>query len=243
MSYRELAGELGDEFVSHPLDFVTEVDLQVRLVDLLRRELSEGRSRVRDPILEDTPSSYKEEYWKEIQERLKKKGEIDRVHTEASVKQGERLDVAVFSREIENRIRWVSSGSKRFSTSDIDAVFELKFIKNKYKFPTKKGVTRDELQKKDPPVDDLISDLDFSENKIESDVKELNRLDDVSNRFFLLFSNNNYLFGEPVTEPEQHYKYGDLYAKMGTAARKWISDNLDQDVGFLYVHPKAKQWI
>lgn len=243
MEYRELADKLGNEFVGNPIDFVTEVDLQVRLVELLRSSLSEDRSKVVDPVLENTQSSYKEEYWKAIQKGLGESGEIDRVHTEVSVQQGERLDVAVFDSVIEHRIQWVSSGSKRFVTSDIETVFELKFVKNKYKFPTKTGVTVDELQSKDLSVSEIVDKLDFSENKIASDISELNRLDNISNRYFLIFSNNNYLFGDPVTEPEQNYKYGNLYAKMGEAARRWMRDELDSDVDLLYVHPKNSKWI
>ena len=242
--YTQLCEELGREFVTNPMNFITEVDLQVRFVEKLRSELECNVSDVKNPILKDTSRSYKQDYWKEIQSRLVDNQCLDRVHTELSVQQGERLDVAVFEPQIGNQIQWVASGSKRFKADDLECVAELKYIKNKYKFPTETGTTVAQLKSEDLSVEDLLKSntLDVDENNLVSDIRELNRLNEVDARYYLIFSNNNYLYKEP-THRELDHRNGPIYEKLGRAARQWMDEAVDSEVGILYTHPLGTEWI
>ena len=85
--------------------------------------------------------------------------------------------------------------------------------------------------------------LDFSENKIRGDIHELNRLSEADDRFLLLFSNNNYLYDNPTKAEFDCYKYGELYRRMGKAAREWMKREADEGVDILYTHPRGMTWL
>lgn len=249
--YRQCAERLAKSFQQNPTDYVAEADIQVGLVELLRAELSPVVASADEIGFKGTSSgSFKRDYWQTIEQKLSENETLNRVHAEVSVRQGERLDVAVFGSELTEPIQWVSGGSKRFSENDIDCVYELKFVKNKTSFPKHSGNPVSELANKRPSVDTMLqraksSDplLDFSENKIRADIHELNRLTNVNERFLLLFSNNNYLYHNPTATESDSYRYGELYHRMGKAAREWIRQEADGDVEILYVHPRARLWV
>lgn len=248
---RTTVEQIGDAYQQNPLDFVAEADIQVALVEALRAQLSPVEASATEISLEGgSTGSFKREYWQTAQERLLETEELNRVHTEVSVRKGERIDVVVFHSELTESIRWVSGGSKRFSTEDVECAFELKFVKNKTSFPKHSGYPVDELASQNPSVETLLdktdsdgSILDFGENKIRADIHELNRLSDVDKRYLLLFSNNNYLYQNPTTRESTEYRYGELYHRMGKAAREWMRREASDGVEILYVHPRGMQWI
>lgn len=249
--FRALANELAVDFQQNPINYVTEADLQIALVELLRSELSPIVAATDDVTLEGTSdTSFKRDYWQTLQAQLTKAGSLDRVHAEVSVQQGERLDVAVFQPELTQSIEWVAGGSKRFNERDIECVYELKFVKNKTSFPKHTGYPVAELADTDLSVEQLLqradSDdplLDFEENKLQADIQELNRLETVDERFLLLFANNNYLYHDPTLTETTAYRYGELYHRMGKAAREWMGSEANSSVNILYVHPRGQVWL
>ncbi len=237
--YLWTAQQLAEEFISKPFDFVTETDLQVRLVEMLRAKLTEEgvlHSEVEDPRLNGHQRSYKETYKTDIEQKLKGQGNMDRVHTEVSVKQGKRYDVGVFKTELKHEIEWLRSGSKRYSERDLEAVFELKFIKNKCYFPTKCSIRSPKILK--TKIDDLKKELDLGKNSIENDIQELEELQGEVEDIYtcmLIFSNNNYLFKDSISDAERGEK---KKIRVGKAAIKWLEDNRGETT-ILYVHPKS----
>jgi hypothetical protein len=242
--YRQIAETLASEFERNPIDYIAEADIQVKLIEQLRSRLSPAVATVDGTGLEGTSdNSFKCDYWQAVAQQLANTGEMDRVHAEVSVEQGERLDVAVFQSRLRNPIQWISNGSKRFSEEDLDCVYEVKFIKNKTSFPKQSGNHVNELVQNDLSLAEIEPILDFDENKLRADITELNRLDSVDRRFLLLFSNNNYLYHNPTSTECESYKYGELYEKMGKAARQWMKDQANDGVEILYTHPRGTTWI
>ncbi len=139
--YIDSIEKLCKEFRQNPANFVTESDLKVRLVGILRDMLRNETCIIKNHKIGKIPDSYKKEYYKEIQNKLANCS-IDRVHTEVSVRKGKRFDVAVFTPRI-GRVLMKGSdltgGCKRFNESDLEAVFELKFVKNSYCVPKMKN--------------------------------------------------------------------------------------------------------
>ncbi len=242
--YSRCVDDLAGGFLDNPINFVTETDLQVQLIKRLQERLNfknNNISKLENPELKNKNNSYKEDYCEEIQSRLEQKERIDRVHAEASVRKGERIDVVVFKPEMENRIEWVQRGSKRFRDQDIETAIEIKYVKNKYKFPTKTGITIKDLNQRES-IGDLESKLDFEENNIKPDIEELNRLR-IDNKYLLIFSNNNYLYQNP-TEKELNHTYGSIYKELGDKVVEWLKRKGEKlNIKILYCHPKGKQWI
>lgn len=240
MGYQSVVDALGESFVTRPFDFVTEVDLQVELARRLDDDLAERDARmasVSDPRLVGGTRSYKEVYKETIEERLQEQQAMGRVHTEVSVKQGKRYDIAVFNETVQHPLEWVSAGSKRFDERDLDAVVELKYVKNKCYPPTHCSIRDDRLLELSLP--DLVEELDTKENKLEGDLEELRALPDTVETYFVLVSNNNYLFAEPLSTAEQAEE---KKKRVGEAARHWLRETVDK-TGVLYVHPRGKTWL
>lgn len=249
--FRATSEQIADAYQRNPLDFVAETDLQVELVEVLRTRLSPVEASAADITLEGgSTESFKQEYWQTAQEQLMTTERLNRVHTEVSVEKGERIDVVVFHSELTEPIKWVSGGSKRFNTADIESAFELKFVKNKTSFPKHSGYPVDKLGSQNPSAETFLkradSDdpvLDFDENKIRADIHELDRLQDVNERYLLIFSNNNYPYHNPTIRESTEYQDGDLYHRMGRAAREWMRREATDGVEILYIHPRGINWI
>lgn len=235
LEYVGVAEQLAEDFTERPFDYVTESDLQARLVHLLRRKLIDKAAlgaTVDDHHLDVDGShrSYKQAYKQAIEESLREHSTMNRVHTEVSVAQGKRYDVVVFKDTI-TQIKWVRSGSKRYNKQDLDAVFELKYVKNRCYFPTKCHINSPEIL--DTDIDILKHELDLEKNKIKQDLNDLNDLPKRVETYLLIFSNNNYLFKQPLTEPEKNEK---TKAKIGKAAQTYLRENAE-DTTILYAHP------
>ena len=229
MGYSDLVKELAVEFTNRPFDFVTEADLQVRAVQLLRARLQpatvaapSGSDRNIDAV------SYKREYAERVYEKLADSGSMQRVHTEVSFDKGRRFDVVILKPSLEEGFDWVSSGSKRFHKVDADAVIGLKYIKNKTFFPVRGGITGiDDSDSVDADI------LKTSANKLESDLRSLNDLPSHVEKYLLVCSNNNYLYEGELTDAERDQPIREAVGRM---ARRWLCDVSDE-VEVHYAHP------
>jgi len=254
MDLSRVSEKLAEEFVENPLNFVTEEDLRIRFIELMKDNLNEEKTVVnRSRFLEDISEGaefepgnrYKQTYW----EKIRKSGDkIDRVHTEVSVEKGKRIDVVVFKeKEDEDKgidVEWVQQGSKRYDSEDLDAAIELKFVKNKRYFPTETG-----FNPEGEKISNIKNNLNLEENSLykgniddeqkKGDIDELSSLPDHVDKYLIIFSNNNYLYqGE---EGDKHNNNFKTYNKVGEAARKKIR-NLGKGkkgncVNILYAHP------
>lgn len=240
MEYATVVEALGDDYVDRPVEFGTEADLRCRLVSLLEDSLSSSgglQASLEDLELVGRSPSYKVAYRRQIESRLRDRGTIGRIRLDVSVDKGENFDVAVFGDELHHPIQWVRNGSKRFDARDLEAVVSLKFIKNKCYPPTNRAITDDALL--DPSLQDLEAEFNPNENGLASDIAELRTLDADVERFFVLVSNNNYLFADPITESEADEA---IKRRVGAAARQWLAGAAD-DVSIRYVHPLGSTWV
>ena len=240
MDYAAIAEKLGEDFVDQPIEYGVEADLRVRLHRLLTEALEQTgsvRAEMHEPsILGETPS-YKSAYKEMVERRLRERESIHRVRLDVSVDKRRKYDLVCFEQEIRSPIDWIRSGSKRFSESDLDAVFGLKFIKNKCYPPMRCSITDDRILEMEPS--ELQSKFNKKENSIGTDIEDLNSLPSDTTAIFVLVSNNNYLFLEPLSEAEHAER---KKKQAGLAARNWLQDAVD-GVGILYVHPGGTTWI
>jgi hypothetical protein len=73
--YRNLAGELAQDFRANPVDYIAEADLQISLVELLRSNLSPATSVADEIELKGTSdSSFKRKYWRTVEQKLSERG-------------------------------------------------------------------------------------------------------------------------------------------------------------------------
>jgi len=240
MNYTTIAEQLGDDFVDQPIEYGTEADLRVRLYGLLTDHLATQDSlysNVHEPKLSGDTRSYKTGYKRTVESKLRKRGSINRVRLDLSVDKRRKYDLVCFKQDIQSPIDWVRSGSKRFDEHDLDAVFGLKFIKNKCYPPMRCSITDDRIL--DMDSSELQSEFNQNENSIGSDIEELNSVPSDVTAIFILVSNNNYLFLDPLTKAERGER---KKIRAGHAARDWLQDAAD-GVGILYVHPGGVRWI
>lgn len=233
INYIEIVENLADNFIKNPVDYVTESDIQVHLVHMIREALGKinaenskianENTKPLEPEEDKKPAYYKELYFEKIKNKLNSNKFINRVHTEVSIKTGRRIDIVIFYPTLKKQITWVRRGSKRFDKSDVEVAFELKFIKNKYNVSMSK------------------SEINLKENKIESDIDDLGELDN-SKKFLLIFSNNNYLYHNPSKE-EKEQRNGE-YLSRGEKAREILKQKCENNqINLLYVYPLGKEWI
>jgi len=240
MNYATVAERLGKDFVDQPIEYGAEADLRVRLYRFLTETLSESgvlRADVHEPTLLGETRSYKESYKKTVESKLKKRGSVERVRLDVSVDKRRKYDLVCFKENIRSPINWVRSGSKRFDQHDIDAAFGIKFIKNKCYPPFRCSITDDKILELE--MSELQSEFNSKENSLEKDINELNSLPSDVTAIFILVSNNNYLFLDPLDEKEQSEK---KKRRAGLAVQNWLQDTADE-VRVLYVHPNGSQWI
>lgn len=122
-------------------------------------------------------------------------------------------------------------GRKSIDESDLKAVLELKYIKNY--FPVKEwGINSQKILEANDQ--ELENRLDIMENEIEGDLTELKNIPDSVETFFLLFSNNNYLFEEALFKTEIK---GKKKIKFGKAAQELLRRN-SGDVTIYYTFPE-----
>lgn len=226
-AYKTSLKKLAADFLRNPINFVAEADLQARLVEILKKNLRNKNCDIKQTNLKnDIPDSYKKEYYRKIQQNLKKEQSIGRVHTEVSFEKNKRFDIIVFKPKIDEiRIRGpdLAGGSKRFEEEDAEAAFELKFIKNKYYVP------KEENAKK--------IDFDSNYNKIPKDLNSLKSLSKVKKKFLVIFSNFNFFF-ENMTSKEKKGGNEEIIKRSEKARKKLANEGLENNIDILYTHPK-----
>lgn len=240
MNYGAVAEKLGEDFVDQPIEYGAEADIRVRLCRFLTEELKEDgsvRAQVETPNISGETPSYKRAYKEMVERRLERRGSIRRVRLDVSVDKRRKYDVVCFDQNVTSPIEWIRSGSKRFSERDLDGVFGIKFIKNKCYPPLRCSITDDQILEME--LSELQSEFNHQENSLGSDIDALSSLPPETTAIFVLVSNNNYLFQEPLSE-EEHVERKKKRA--GLAARNWLRDAGD-GVGILYVHPGGVTWI
>jgi len=236
MDIKSECNELAKNFIENPANYVTEADLVLDLVSILRKNHSP--TEIDDGEIKNKADGYKKSFPDTIEDKME---EFNPVHLEVSTNKGERIDLVVFNEDI-NGFYWVSNGSKRFCDKYIGAAVEVKFVKNKRYFPKKKGETNEKV--KDYDKNTLKEEvLDLGENSIKDDLKELSNLD-TDDVYLLIFSNNDYLYTGregKLTQKEKNYRHIDLYEKMGNAAKEKINDFAEEkEVSVLYIHPRMR---
>lgn len=219
--YRSSLKQLAEEFLRTPANFVAESDLKVRLVEILRRKLKKDKCEIGNPEI-DKPNSYKKKYWEKIEKKTEKNPTISRVHTEVSVEKNKRFDVAVFRPgkiTLQFRGEDLAGGSKRFEPEDLEALIELKFVKNYYYFG--KGEER--------------SEMDYGFLNIFPRIEEVFKsLDKVDRKFLVMFSHFNFLFKEPCEGEEEK---GAVHKRSKKAKKKLQEIDRKRDLEILYIYP------
>lgn len=243
MAYGDTIEEFADRVATNPHQYVTEIDVQVELVVHLNHVLDDTSAEFTGSLIGSSPG-YKLAYMDAVEDAFDR---FNRVHTEISLQQGtgdddwrERLDVAVFKEELSHDIEW-RRGSKRFHRDDIEAAIELKFVKNKPKFPTTTKIRN--LQDRDISVSDLRDVVDLSANSIKKDIEELGRLD--AETYLFIFSNYNYLYQGNLADTERGDNV-ELYRRLGDAAEQELAELAEENnVSLIYVHPlqDTAHWI
>ena len=246
---------LADEFVDRPIDFVLEADLQARIYEMLRSEL---RSRGElyadwDPKwhgleLGGHPEHMQENVGKikdKVEQKVETAGEspFSRVHTEVMIMEpfagdrNEMLDLAVFEQTGRRPVIW-NDGSKRFDAETIDTAIELKFVKNKAKFPC--SLSFSEVENLDQHS--LRDEIDLTSNSIQADVDELEYLASeytTTDAYFVLYSNYDYLYRSTVASDSRRHR---IYEKIGNAVCAELREQCDE-ISVQYVHPMGSEWI
>lgn len=228
--YKHTVEELSQQFQEDSISFLTESDIQAELYQKLNNQVDYEAEIKRQPKI---PDSYKRSYYKDMTDQDR----ISKTHTELTIQKDEeghlpRLDVAVLKDKI--KTVHIDKGSKKFEEKDLDAVFELKFIKNRYYF-RKEGKKSDLKNLNDKALEER---LNFGYQSIGEDIDELNNLE-VENKFMLIFSNFNFLFHNP-SEPE---KDKELWNRIGRIAKKQIKQKSNNSVDILYVYPSDSVWL
>jgi len=234
--YAQTVEDIAREFVDNPADFVTEYDLQARHHERLRNELRECNRLSTEVSRVDFNdiTSYKQYQWQAIQSAFLDQG-ITRVHGEVSKEKHNRFDVIVLNKQLLHPVHG-DDGVKKFDERDFSAAIELKFVKNKDKFPTHAGSTSIDPQHDDSYVRD---ELDFGPNKIREDIDRLNDLPDSVETYLAIYSNKNYLYTEPISEGERdHHEY----ARIGRLAREQI-EKMAEGTSVIYAMPRGCTWI
>lgn len=240
MTLTPLLEDLAEDFLERPIEFGTEADLRVRLHQLLSEAAAaDGRTEavLEDPRLVGDVPSYKRASKDAIEGKLRERGAIDRVRLEVTVDTRRTYDVVRFADRIGSPIEWVRNGSKRFDETDLEAAVTLKFIKNKCYPPLDCPITDDRILEMD--LEALQSAFDARENSIAGDLADLAALPDDVAAAFVLVSNNNYLFAEPLGDAEA---VQEKKRRAGEAVRAYLREAA-ADVGVLYVHPRGWTWL
>lgn len=186
MRFDSTVEKLQSEFEKNPLNFFVEAELQARLKELIRDEIN-GETEIVDT--ENYPGTEKH---REYTDKALEAESIERTHLEVKTEQeGGNIDICVFQ---ESASVEMSDGTKVFYAEDLDAAFELKFVKNK-----------------DYAQPDRVSD-------IREDIKRLDRLPSHIDKYVVIFANKDIFrdnsqtnYSERLPELERESQEVDVY--------------------------------
>lgn len=249
MSYHNLLTEVAGEYVRSPIEFTVELDFQARLSEVFRANL-----RSRDSLFAefendtirytgDSPN-YKESYVDHIMEKVGWSTQpFSRVHTEVAPYDSliadnlprEHIDLVVFSERLIHPINW-RGGSQRHHWDDYDIAIEIKYIKNKSKFPS----SINESKTDDIPIQGLRNTIDLEENSLAPDLEELARLPKSTETYLMIVSNHDYLYRGVIDDLDDTKQR--RYSRLGQAAIKELQSRAE-GTHILYVHPTGWQWL
>lgn len=249
MDFASVLTKIAEEYSQSPIEFTVELDVQARLTEVLRDEMQSRDALYAEFTNErirytGQTANYKESY---VDHFLNKVGSVEepfsRVHTEVApyeeliedLEFRERIDVVAFKEQMAHPINW-RGGSQRHHWDDYDTAIEVKYVKNKNKFPANINDTNIV----DAPFEDLQQSIDLEENSIASDIEELERLPDSTEKYLMVISNHDYLYRGTIedfdTSRQQRFR------RLGDAAVKEMQRRSEQ-THILYVHPTGWQWI
>lgn len=235
---RDAALTLAEEFVTNPGNFVTEHDLQFRLMNCLMAELPPWPNRPPlRPTVSALPSrSYKRDYVAAVQTGYDHATRgVDPIHAEVSLEKGQRFDVGVFNRAL-HTVQW-DDGSKKFDPDALDALFELKFVKNWKKIDTETGFTPS-TEGHGLSDDELLGKFDWGTVGVRKDIEALGEWPGIASRWVILASNFNYLYYNHTEREDEH---NSLYPRMGRVAREHLAEIGEENgVNVLYACPRGR---
>lgn len=249
MQYHRALTRVAEQCTQSPIEFTVELDIQARLVEILRQGLRDSSAlsaQFSNKRIEYTgqTQNYKEGY---VDHFLSKVGSdnkpFSRVHTEVApyeeliedLESREHIDVVVFNEQMNNPIKW-RGGSQRHHWDDYEAAIEVKYIKNKAKFPA--DINDTEIS--EATIEELQTAIDLQENSIASDIEELERLPNSTEKYLMLVSNHDYLYRGTIADLDQRRQQ--RYTQLGSAAIKEMQSRAEE-TQILYVHPTGWQWI
>lgn len=241
--------ELAKEFEQNPMDFVLERDLQARLYELLQKRLitedkqaAKFTCSTRLAIGDKTPD-YKRDYVQEIEEDLRQRDGISRVHTEIAFFQPmeerhgrEQFDVAILRDQIDRPFVW-NDGSKRVDMDLVETAIELKYVKNKTGFPV--DMTFDEVENND--IQTISDNINKDANDIRGDLDELTEVNDVYTTDVCLVIASNYDYLHLSDTHDYLVRRNEVQDKVGDAVVQWIQN--EYSVPVLYTCPFTSEWI
>lgn len=231
MTYDSIVQELMREFEQQPVDFVSQQDVQSHLFSMLREQLS-SRNGLRaqyhgNPLKmshDDSIPNYKLPYFNRMKNDMSGHGfPITRIHAQARIKdlsfwvQGnEAFDLIILEDALSNPIEW-SDGYKRFDSVDIEAAFEFNFVRN-HPFP-KSGIPFDELSS--ASTVDIENGIWRKYEPIIQDIRGLNELQSVNEKYMLILSNYDFLYQGNISDDNNTKQK--KYNSIGDTARNVFS--------------------
>lgn len=174
MDYEAAISQLQSEFEENPLDFFVEAELQARLQEILKEQVS-GKTKVTET--ENEPGTQKH---RDYTDAALETDYINRVHLEVKTEQeGGNIDLCIFGEEASVSM---SSGTKNFDAEDLEAAVELKFVKNlDYAQDKKVEDIREDIQRLDRLPNHLYKAVVIFANKdiFREGTKYSDRLEDL----------------------------------------------------------------
>lgn len=185
MDVRSGIEKLGKRFGQNPMNFTVEASLVAELQKILREGDSfsvQGKYKY-DKGGKWKFTNYKEEYL----DRICRSQDISNVQMEVNIGRpghnDHRIDLCIFSSNIEQRKIDVVNGTKYFPKEVLEAAIEVKYIKNRNV----------------PPV--ALEDEDDNWADFDKDIEKLESLPEDTQKFLVVFSNKN-IFQTPKDDDE-----------------------------------------
>ena len=246
--------EIRNRFKDNPSFWSVEADVQNWLSHKLLEELDNSDCKL-EIVFPDGESSHRiqyksEELDEEIQKRVKDSDNPEkRVINELTLvgnkdtKNREKFDIGVMKN---NQIKIeMENGTKKYREQDLEALFELKFIKNDHYYKLFAGDIEDQNMSDftstdgniEDRVDEIVSRLD-EETDDYGFIKDIRNLDstDVDNTHFILISNYDILYQRKEQQYTDSKHKEDVYRAIGERVKEEL-ENRSKGTNIHYIHP------